>query len=145
MTESEFTVIEGGNPHFISVYTGLPPALLCALSGLGPDCDVRVEGYFTPDKHDFTCHNDDKKYKLPQGVLGWEGKGEGAFCGVPITAKGVGESLRIPVHAKVDMRWERGTAKRTLRLYQRHYVSQELKYERELVTATVSVVVFIST
>ena len=140
ITESEFTLKEGGDPRYISVYSGLPPPLLCSLSGLGGDCDVRVEGYFSPDKSDFSCYNEGEKFKLPQGVLGWEGDAEGAFCGVPITMKGVGKMLRIPVQAKMDMRRERRTAVRTLRLFQRHYVAQELKYEKELVTATVSIV-----
>ena len=140
ISESEFTVTEGGEPRYISVYTGLPPSLLCALSGSGADCDIRIEGYFSPHKSDFKCYDDGKKYRLPQAVLGWEGEGDGAFCGVPITAEGIGRTLRIAVRAKLDMRRERRTAVRTLRVFQRHYVAGVLNYEMELIVATVSVV-----
>ena len=99
-SETEITVVEGGDTVEIDLRVTMPPMFICteALEP-GAECIIKIETSFL--EHEEQACTDDDDRNLLQAVVGWRGPLLNAFCGLMITPQSWNSSLVLPIRAKV--------------------------------------------
>ena len=102
-SDTDITVVEGGETVEISLDLNMPPKFICTeAEEPGDECILKIQTEFV--KHDEAeCTGGDiEDRKLQQAVIGWNGPQlQNAFCGISITADNWNQPLALPVRAKV--------------------------------------------
>ena len=120
----------------------LPTSIRCKTNSLNGTCYVKIETVFLQHKEK-TCYIDGEKTLYPQAVVGWSTTlpVTEAFCGLAILEEDTGKQLKIPIKAKMDLLVEKTKSeRRTLVIFERHYVREQVTYESKLKEVTVNIV-----